>query len=213
MLFRSVSQSRYQNDIVGITVETIENNINTDVRLTYKTPKKGVYKREEIDQAKAVIDSFNDRINLSRLINKAVNTAFIDGTFITCMRQVGEGENADYVVDYYPVGSALVSDYEVGGDPYVLIDISELKARLQKTYLKTKKRKGLFFDTMEDEIKANYPLEVYTAYKDKESYAKLNLENTGVIRIGNQNKKYGLSPIFRSIHPYRDWETDRKSVV
>jgi len=55
--------------------------------------------------------------------------------------------------------------------------------------------------TVEDEIKANYPDEVYQAYIAKEKYAKLNPENTGVLRLGNLNSRYGLSPVFRSLSP------------
>ena len=54
---------------------------------------------------------------------------------------------------------------------------------------------------MDEEVKVTYPEEVYRAYMDKETYAKLDIESTCVLRIGNQNKKYGLSPIFRAIYP------------
>ena len=93
----------------------------------------------------------------------------------------------------------MISDYEVNGNPYVLIDIRELVKRLKKTTLKNKKGKALFFETIEVVIQNNYPQEVYEAYKANEQYAKLDIERTGVIRIGNLNRKYGLSPILKSI--------------
>lgn len=49
------------------------------------------------------------------------------------------------------------------------------------------------------EIKATYPKEVYQAYLNKEQYAKLPVEHSCVMRINNQNKKYGLTPIFRAL--------------
>ena len=79
-----------------------------------------------------------------------------------------------------------------------------MKSKLSKAYLKLKKNnKPLFFKAIEDEIKNNYPPEVYKAYKDNEQYAKLDYRFTGIIRVNNQNKKYGLSPIFRALDSIR----------
>ena len=61
----------------------------------------------------------------------------------------------------------------------------------------------MFFKAIEKEIKNNYPPEVYKAYKDNEQYAKLDYHFTGIIRVNNQNKKYGLSPIFRALDSIR----------
>jgi hypothetical protein len=80
-----------------------------------------------------------------------------------------------------------------------LIDINELKSRLQKVGYKTRAGKNMFFPTIEEEIRDNYPESVYTAYKNKDPYAELDVKYSGVIRIGNQGKKYGLSPIFRAL--------------
>ena len=49
------------------------------------------------------------------------------------------------------------------------------------------------------EIKENYPEEVYDAYKAKDKYARLDSDRTGVIRIGNLNRRYGLSPILKAV--------------
>ena len=190
-----------KNDIIGITAESIENNINTEVRLAYKTPKRGSFKKTDIDMAKLLIADFNEKINLPNFIIRAITTTFIEGTFIAYRRKVDKDGSTDYVVDFYPLGTALISDYEVGGDPYVMVDIGALKSALQKSYPKNRKRKGLFFENMDEEVKVTYPEEVYRAYIAKETYAKLDIESTCVLRIGNQNKKYGLSPIFRAIYP------------
>ena len=54
---------------------------------------------------------------------------------------------------------------------------------------------------MQKEIQANYPKEVYDAYKKKETYARLDAQYTGVIRVGNLGRKYGVSPILRALKP------------
>lgn len=199
---RIISISRQyvnKDDLIGITAESIENNVNTEVRFAYPSSRKKSIAKAQVEKARALIADFNEKINLKRLIVMSISTAYRDGTFIACRRKVQSGDSFDYVVDYFPVGVALVSTYDVGGDPYVLIDIAELKTRLQKVYPKTKKRRGVFFDGLEDELKAAYPEEVYKAYRDKEAYAKLDIVSSCVIRVNNQNKQYGLSPIFRAM--------------
>lgn len=187
---------RYVNidDIVGLTYESIENNINTKVRFVYRG-----LEGQQRAKVKQVIDSFNQQINLSNLIVQSVSSAWRDGTYIACLRKHEDANGISYVVDHYPLGVAVISDYCVGDQPCVLISMEELKNRLRKNYPKTKRRRPLFFENMDAEIKATYPTEVYKAYVDKETYAKLAVTHTGVLRVNHQNKKYGLTSIFRAI--------------
>lgn len=182
------------DDIIGLTFESIENNINTRVRYVYRNMKP-----EQRQKVKEIVENFNEQINLDALIVQSVSSTWRDGTYVACLRKQGTGAGVSYVVDYYPLGVAIISDYCVGDQPCVLIDIQELKARLQKNYVKNRKRKPLFFENMEAEIKATYPVEVYRAFVNKEQYAKLPVEHTCVMRINAQNKKYGLTPIFRAL--------------
>ena len=193
-----------KDDIIGKTVDSIETNINTEFRLQYKDFSQKKRETKTLQKVKSVIDYFNDLINIRRLIRVSIPSTYSEGTFIMCLRKKSDG---DYVVDYYPLGVAIISDYSIGGDPVVLIDIKELESRLKKTMEKTKKGKYLFFDNIEKEIEANYPPEVYKAFKDKEKYAKLDIKYTGVIRINNLNRKYGLTPIFRALKPTLMLET------
>ena len=181
------------DDIIGLTFESIENNINTRVRYIYRNVKS-----EQRQKVKELIERFNEQINLDSLIVQSVSSTWRDGTYVACLRKHEGVDSISYVVDYYPLGVAVISDYCVGDQPCVLIDIQELKARLQKNYVKNRKRKPLFFENMDAEVKATYPEEVYRAYINKEQYAKLPVEHTCVMRINNQNKKYGLTPIFRA---------------
>lgn len=185
------------DDIIGLTYESIENNINTRVRFSYRglTP-------EQRKKVKEIIEDFNEQINLPQLIVQSVSSTWRDGTFIACLREKECQEHTSYVVDYYPLGVAEISDYAIGDQPIVLVNIAELKSRLQKQYPKTKKKsKALFFNDMAEEIRNTYPPEVYKAFVDKEKYAKLRVECSAVLRINHQNKKYGLTPIFRALPP------------
>lgn len=195
------------DDIIGLTNECIENNVCTKIRLTFRQPDEKELDKKVIDEIRRLLMDFNEKIGLSAQLARSIPTAWRDGTYIMCLRQKDSKGVMDYVVDYYPLGVAEISSYEVGGQPYVLININELKNRLQKQYPKNKKKKGLFFDNMTEEVKATYPPEVYKAYIDKEQYAKIPIAYSGVLRVNNQNKQYGLSPIFRALHPAMMLET------
>ena len=121
--------------------------------------------------------------------------SYLEGTYILYLRQ----KDTNWIIDYYPLGVAIISEYSVDGNPVVLIDINELTDALDSTVIMNRKRQPLFFKNVEEIIKENYPEEVYQAYKNKDTYAKLDVNRTGVIRINNMGNKYGLSPIFRSL--------------
>ncbi len=184
--------------IVGKVVETIDTNVNSEFRLSYKKFDSDEMKLKELIDCKNIVDDFNEKINLRRLIKNSVPTAFTEGNYIFYCRVFHDGR---YDVSWYPLGVAEISDYNINGEPQVLINIKELVARLKKTIKRTKKNKALFFDKLKEEIKANYPTEVYEAYINGDSYAKLDPKWTGVIRINNQNRRYGVTPIFRALYP------------
>ena len=183
-----------KDGIVGKTVECVTSNINTKTKISYDNEITGRNKTKQLQQVKDFISAFNKTINTKRLIRTSIPTTFVEGNYICYLRH----EDNKYKVDYYPLGVCEISDYDVNGDPVVLFNIKELRSRLQKVYKKTKKNKALFFQNIEDEVKANYPKEVYDAFVAKEEYAKLDVRYSGVIRINNLNRKYGLTPIFRA---------------
>ena len=184
-----------KNDIVGKTVESIDTNINTDIKITYGRAEEGRNKKKQLELCKSLIKDANEGIKTKQLTRNAVTTSYVEGNWIAYLRHEN---NDNYTVDYYPLGVCEISDYNVNGEPVVLFDINNLRSRLSKTYKRNKKNKALFFNSMEEEVKANYPKEVYDAFVAKEKYAKLDPKYTGVIRINNLNRKYGVSPIARA---------------
>lgn len=192
-----------KDDLIGITYDAIEANVNTDFKCNYKRFSEKRNKTKAIERVRTLVDDFNKQINVRRLLRTAIPIAFAEGTYIMYLRN----QNGNYIVDYYPLGIAEISDYTSNGRPIVLINIAKLKSALRKTMLKDKKRKPLFFATQDEEIKANYPSEVYEAYKANETYAKLDVDHCGVVRVGNLNRKYGVSPIMRALKPALMLET------
>lgn len=183
------------DDIIGKTYESLEANVNTQVRLTYQNFTESVRKQKKMDKAKVLIDAFNHQINLSKIIKESIPLTYSNGTRVLCLRWDG----ASYTVDQYPLGVTEISTYDNRGNPIVKINIKELANRLKKTYTKTKKGQPLFFKNIDEEIKANFPKEVYDAHVAKENEVLLDDTYTGVMRVNNLGMQYGVSPILRAI--------------
>lgn len=184
--------------IIGKVAEVIDTNINSEYRLSYKDFSYDKEKMKKLQECKDIISDFNDEINLRRLIKNSVPTSYIEGNYITYCRVT---DNGHYNVCWYPLGVVEVSDYDVNGEPQILINMNELQTRLRKTIKKTKNNEALFFEKLEEEIKENYPTEVYNAFIKKEPYAKLDYKWSGDMRLNNQNRRYGVTPIFRALYP------------
>lgn len=192
-----VRQVINEDDIIGKVYEAIVSNLNSNIRISFENlpqkPKKALK-----DKASQLINQFHKEVNINAIISTSIPTVYIEGNCIKYLRS----KNGHYIVDTYPLGVAIISDYSVNGIPYILIDIRELTNRLQKNTLRGKGNKPLFFNNITDEIKNSYPPEIYEAYINREHYAKLNLRRTGINRICNMNRKYGLTPIFKAIKPH-----------
>lgn len=192
-----------RDDLIGKVYETIESNVNTEIKLSYKDVADNKSKQKILDKSKTLINDFNEQINIKGLLRKCVPLTYSEGNYSLYLRK----NNGNYTVDSYPLGVVEVSDYEIAGEPYLLLNVTELVSRLQKVNKKTKKGKALFFDNIDEEIKNNYPSEVYQAYKNKEQYVKLDIKNSGILRINNMNRKYGVTPIFRTFKPASTLDT------
>lgn len=184
-----------KNDIVGKTVESIDTNINTEIKLTYGNVDEGRNKKKKLEECKRFIKDFNTSIKVQQLTRNAITTSYVEGNWISYLRHE---DKDNYTVDIYPLGVCEITETMVNGEPIIWFNIKELRKRLQKVYRKTKKRKPLMFENMEEEVKNSYPKEVYDAFIAKEDYAVLDHKYTGIIRINNLNRKYGVSPILRA---------------
>ncbi|MGP1411694.1 MAG: hypothetical protein ACTTKD_07655 [Peptoanaerobacter stomatis] len=184
------------NGIIGKTYEAIETNLNTDYKLTYKDFTDSKIKLKQVEKAKNIINNFNESIEIETLMSNSILNTYATGNEILYLRG---NSKTGYIIDNFPLKVAIVSPYKMGNDPVCLINVKVLEDQLKKTALKLKSGKAMFFDNTEKEIKANYPEEVYKAYKNRETYAILNPNRTYIMRINNMNKKYGLSPIFKAL--------------
>lgn len=195
-----VRQASNEDDIIGKVHEAVESNLNSNVRISFDALPSDYDEGIKLE-AESEIERFHKEINVNDIVTIAITTTYDEGNCIQYLRSKKSKGIYHHVVDRYPLGVALISDYSMNTIPYVLIDTSELTNRLQKTMLKSKKNKPLFFKNTAEEIKNNYPKEVTKAYTSKEKYAILDVQRTGVNRFGNMNRKYGISPVFKALKP------------
>lgn len=210
-----------KDDLIGRVVETIENNVNTNYsysfpkEITVSTKRKEKKMLEELDD---LIRNFNEQIDIRQLVRDTVLSTYIEGNYIITL--LGKNIEEGYSVANYPLKIAEITPLKVDNEPIVSIDVNTLKNKLNQIknkYSKIKSNNVIDIDLLvEEEIKRDYPEEVYNAYVMKDKIALLNTKNTGVIRINNLKRKYGLSPIFKALSPQLMLETldnvDRKNL-
>lgn len=201
-----------KDDLVGKTVEVLSNNINTKYKLDYPTlpdnNKKAIKIKEKADK---IVSDFIDNITLSKQIRKECVSTFLQGTYFSYMRGNSDGT---YGITTYPLGLCQISDYVKDGEPLIYVDMQRLKSAIQTSQQKYRNIKSSFINfntSVEDEIKNNYPPEVYQAYVDKSNMAFLDPKRTGIHKINdNGDGLYGLSPIFKALPSLLMLETIEK---
>lgn len=200
--------SKYANidDVIGMVVNAISTNLNDEFRLSYKNVD-GRNKNKTAERAKKIINDFNEEVGIKRIIREHIPRAYLEGTVVMYLRK----DTDTWTIDTYPLGVSLISPYKIAGDPVVLLDINELKSRLQKVMPSKKRGVPIFYKSVDEELLSNFPEEVYESYKNREPLAKLDIRYSGVVRIGNLGRKYGLSPITRALPASIILETFMKS--
>lgn len=183
------------NDVVGMVVSAVQSNINTDFRLSYKSFGTQKKKLNQLAKAKELIDDFNRQIDVQAAIRSAILITYTEGNYLCAIRQ----SDTNWVLDQYPLGIAEIAQYTESSRPIVQINMEALKSGLQRTILKNKKGKALYFEDVKTEIEGAFGTEIKDAYVAKDSYCRLPTAYTGVTRINNLGKQYGLSPIYRSL--------------
>lgn len=202
-----------KEDLMGKVVEIIENNINTNYSLNYPYNPKAKREKKAFEEFKDVIDSFNEQINVKKLINDNVISVYTEGNYIYYLR--GNNIKDGYSIVSYPLDMIEITTLKIDDDNVVSFNVAELKARLNKTKQQFKGLKSNKLidikDIVENEIKRDYPEEVYNAYEAKDKVALLNPNKIGLSRINQLKGRYGVTPIFKALTPQLMLETVDKS--
>lgn len=196
-----------KDDIIGKTYEIIEANTNSKYELIY--PKvEGRNKTVALDKVKKAVETFNTQINLKALIVETIPYAYSNGNRIMYLRRNSDNK---YLVDKYPLGVVEVSPFKVNDDNYIIFNIAELIGRLGDSSATSYATQLVFKQEIGEQLRLNYPIEVYNAYREGKTAVKLDINNCGLIRTNNRGKLYGLSPIFKALNPALKLEVQEKS--
>lgn len=190
-----------KDDLVNIVLKSIRRNTNVKYDINYPedldlTKKKNIKVKEQIENT---LNKFFDNISIKEQIRKESVNTYTDGTYITYLRN---NKNKVFNIITYPLGLVQVSDFTLDGEPLCYIDMDKLKSMLNKTRSKYRNIKSDFIkipENIEEEIKNNYPPEVYKAYKDNCKMAFLDPKRTGVHRTNSKDGLYGVSSIFTAL--------------
>ena len=129
------------DDIVGMVVQSIANNINTSMRKSFKNFNGQRNKTKTLEKAKAVLNDFDNQVRIETFIRDAILTAYIEGNYAAVLRN----SNENWQIDWLPLHIIENSGYENNGNPVILVNIENLKNALNKTMIKNKKGQFLFF--------------------------------------------------------------------
>lgn len=188
----------HSNGIFGRFVEIIEENIPTTYKLDYGELEQDESRRDELDQVRFLVRSFNKDVNIEGVIHDAIAGAIREGNYSMYCRMTS-GNSA--IIDHYPLDIVVPSGYKTRGNDVLEFNISALRSKLWKPHKRTRKGKKIYFENQKAEIKANYPVEVSTAYNAGESICRLSDKYSGFIKIGDMDRKFGVSALFKALKP------------
>lgn len=189
-----------KNYLIGLVDSLIRSNLNTTYKVSYSQvpSEKGRNNKKKLESAKQFVDDMLDKINIKKLIRMAIPATFDHGNYFFYMDVV----NDNYNIHIFPLSVARVAPYRIDGEPILMIDMDELKNRLEHNLPKRRGGKAYFFEKYEKEITAAYPKEIVDAFRQKDKYAILDYRRSGVMRAGEDSdgaSLYGVSQIFRAL--------------
>ena len=136
-----IRQYANTDDLIGMVVQSIQNNINTDIRKSYKNFDGQRNKTNTLNKAKNILNDFDNQVRIEQFIREAIITAYLEGNYASVLRN----SNENWQIDWLPLNIIENSGYEDNGNPVLLVNIDNLKTALNKTMLKKKNGQYLFF--------------------------------------------------------------------
>ena len=184
------------NPLFGLAYSIFYAVINTNYRLIYSNPY-GVETNENIlQEVRDLIDAFNNDVSIEDVIRNTLSGVYTEGNYVLYLEL---DKNKLPQIQNFPLSFCYPSYYMSGNDRVLEFDVNKLKNKLRKTYTKTKKNKAVYFENIEKEIKANYPAEVYQAYKAGEKVVKLDSRYGKCLTINSYGRQFGVSPLFKAL--------------
>lgn len=191
-----------KNYLIGLVDTIIRSNLNTNYKVSYNQvpSEKGRNNSKKLVNAKQIVEDMLDKIDVKKLIRLSIPATFDHGNFFFYMDYSKNKEK--YNIHIFPLSVARVAPYRIDGEPVLMIDMTELKTRLEHNLPKRRGGKAYFFEKYEEEITKAYPQEIVDAFRNKDQYAILDYRRTGVMRAGEDldgASLYGVSQILRAL--------------
>ena len=127
-----------KDDAIGRVYECIQMYTNPSYDLIYNINDEQEKNNDDISEINALIENFNKQVNIKKFLKDGVPTSYLDGTYITYLRNTKEN---NYVIDTYPIGIVEISEFMIDGEPLVLFNVSALRQKLKHTSRKNRKNK------------------------------------------------------------------------
>lgn len=191
-----------KNYLIGMVDTVIRSNLNTNYKVSYNQvpSEKGRNNKKKLENAKKIVEDMLDKIDVKKMIRISIPATFDHGNYFFYMDY---SKNQDkYTIHVFPLTVARIAPYRIDGEPVLMIDMNELKNRLEHNLPKRKGGKAYFFQKYEEEITKAYPREIVDAFRNKDQYAILDYRRAGVMRAGEDAdgaSLYGVSQMFRAL--------------
>jgi len=191
-----------KNYLIGMVDTVIRSNLNTNYKVSYNQvpSEKGRNNKKKLENAKKIVEDMLDKIDVKKMIRISIPATFDHGNYFFYMDYSKNQEK--YTIHVFPLTVARIAPYRIDGEPVLMIDMNELKNRLEHNLPKRKGGKAYFFQKYEEEITKAYPKEIVDAFRNKDQYAILDYRRAGVMRAGEDAdgaSLYGVSQMFRAL--------------
>lgn len=191
-----------KNYLIGMVDTVIRSNLNTNYKVSYNQvpSEKGRNNKKKLENAKKIVEDMLDKIDVKKLIRIAIPATFNHGNYFFYMDYSKDHDK--YTIHIFPLSVGRIAPYRIDGEPILMIDMTELKNRLEHNLPKRRGGKAYFFQKYEEEITKAYPKEIVDAFRNKDQYAILDYHRAGVMRAGEDAdgaSLYGVSQMFRAL--------------
>ena len=191
-----------KNYLIGLVDTVIRSNLNTNYKVSYNQvpSEKGRNNKKKLENAKRIVEDMLSKIDVKKLIRMSIPATFNHGNYFFYMDYNANGDK--YTIHIFPLSVGRIAPYRIDGEPILMIDMEELRSRLEHNLPKRKGGKAYFFQKYEEEITKAYPKEIVDAFREKSKYAILDYRKAGVMRAGEDAdgaSLYGISQIFRAL--------------
>lgn len=189
-----------KNYLIGMVDTIIRSNLNTSYKVSYNQvpSENGRNTKNKLKTAKQIVERMLDEIDIKKLIRMSIPCTFDYGNYFFYMEPIED----KYNLHVFPLSVARVAPYRIDGEPVLMIDMDELRTRIEHNMPKRKGGKAYFFEKYEKEITQSYPREIVDAFRAKDKYAILDYKRSGVMRAGEDRdgaSLYGVSHILRAL--------------